>query len=171
MWETWVWSLGWEDPLEKGNATHHSNLAWRIPWTVVHGVTKSWTQLSNFYFPDFIFLLIKDLFSGWQFPLMSGHLTNFSSIWMLVTILIAYFLISSLIDDFSLVCLAIKSHTHTLNLVIASNYLFFSVTFIWQAKYQLLIVFLFLFFPHQNPCCMTKGNCLFPVVRYLEQRV
>ena len=34
MWETWVRSLGWEDPLEKGKATHSSILAWRIPWTI-----------------------------------------------------------------------------------------------------------------------------------------
>ena len=34
MWETWVRSLGWEDLLEKGKATHSSFLAWRIPWTV-----------------------------------------------------------------------------------------------------------------------------------------
>ena len=34
MRETWIWSLGWEDPLEKGKATHSSILAWRIPWTV-----------------------------------------------------------------------------------------------------------------------------------------
>ena len=34
MWDTWVQSLGWEDPLEKGKATHSSILAWRIPWTV-----------------------------------------------------------------------------------------------------------------------------------------
>ena len=34
MQETWVRSLGWEDPLEKGIATHSSVLAWRIPWTV-----------------------------------------------------------------------------------------------------------------------------------------
>ena len=34
MWETWVQSLGWEDPLEKGKTTHSSILAWRIPWTV-----------------------------------------------------------------------------------------------------------------------------------------
>ena len=33
-WETWVQSLGWEDPLEKEMATHSSILAWRIPWTV-----------------------------------------------------------------------------------------------------------------------------------------
>ena len=32
--EAWVRSLGWEDPLEKGKATHSSILAWRIPWTV-----------------------------------------------------------------------------------------------------------------------------------------
>ena len=34
MWETWVRSQGWKDPLEKGMATHSSILAWRIPWTV-----------------------------------------------------------------------------------------------------------------------------------------
>ena len=34
MWDTWVRSLGWEDPLEKEMATHSSILAWRIPWTV-----------------------------------------------------------------------------------------------------------------------------------------
>ena len=33
VWETWVQSLGWEDLLEKGMATHSSILAWRIPWT------------------------------------------------------------------------------------------------------------------------------------------
>ena len=32
--ETWVQSLGWEDPLEKGKATPSSILAWRIPWTI-----------------------------------------------------------------------------------------------------------------------------------------
>ena len=34
MWATRVTSLGWEDPLEKGKATHTSILAWRIPWTI-----------------------------------------------------------------------------------------------------------------------------------------
>ena len=41
MQETWVWSLGWEDPLEKGKATHSSILA-------VHRVAKSQTRLSDF---------------------------------------------------------------------------------------------------------------------------
>ena len=36
MQETWVLSLGWEDPLEKGKATHSSILSWRIPWTIYH---------------------------------------------------------------------------------------------------------------------------------------
>ena len=45
--ETWVLSLGWEDPLKEGMATHSSILAWRIPmdrgawWATVHGVTES----------------------------------------------------------------------------------------------------------------------------------
>ena len=49
MGETWVRPLGWEDPLEKGKATHSSIMIWRMPWTV-HGVSKSWTQLGNFHF-------------------------------------------------------------------------------------------------------------------------
>ena len=45
MQETWVPSLGWEDPMEKGKATHSSILAWRIPWTVQSvGVAKSGTE-------------------------------------------------------------------------------------------------------------------------------
>ena len=56
IWETWVQSLGWEDPLEESMATHSSILAWRSPWTEEpgglqgrhnHGVTKSWAQLSD----------------------------------------------------------------------------------------------------------------------------
>ena len=39
--ETWVWSLGWENPLEKGMATHSSILAWRIPWTEEPGELQS----------------------------------------------------------------------------------------------------------------------------------
>ena len=53
MWESWIRSLGWEDPLEEGMATHSSILAWRNPmgrgaWqATVHGVAESWTQLSD----------------------------------------------------------------------------------------------------------------------------
>ena len=54
MWETWVQSLGWEDPLEEeGMATHSSILAWRFSmdrgawWAIVHMVSQSRTRLSN----------------------------------------------------------------------------------------------------------------------------
>ena len=53
MWETWVQSLGWEDPLEEGMATHSRVLAWRIPmdrgvwWATVHEVVNSQTRLSD----------------------------------------------------------------------------------------------------------------------------
>ena len=53
-WETWAWSLAWEDPLDEGMATHSSILAWRIPmdrgiwWATVHGVAQSLTWLSDY---------------------------------------------------------------------------------------------------------------------------
>ena len=53
MWETWVRSLVWEDPLEKGLATHSSILAWRIPWTEKPGRLQSMgsqTRVSDFHF-------------------------------------------------------------------------------------------------------------------------
>ena len=48
MWETWVQSLGWEDPPEEEMATHSSILAWRVPWTEEPGRlqsmgSQSWT--------------------------------------------------------------------------------------------------------------------------------
>ena len=49
MWETWVRTLGWEDPLEEDMATYPIILAWRIPmdkgawWATVYGVPKRWT--------------------------------------------------------------------------------------------------------------------------------
>ena len=52
VWKTWVQSLGWEDPLDKGMATHSTILTWRIPmdrgawWASVHGVATSRTWLS-----------------------------------------------------------------------------------------------------------------------------
>ena len=51
--ETQVQSLSWEEPLEKGMATHSSILAWEITWTeeagrlIIHAVTKSQTRLSD----------------------------------------------------------------------------------------------------------------------------
>ena len=67
MQETWAWSLGWEDPLEKGKATHSSILAWRIQ------VAKSGTRLSNYHFPSQAQRLWsfakKDMYTGAQLGL------------------------------------------------------------------------------------------------------
>ena len=81
MRETWVQSLGWEDPLEKGMATHSSNCAWRIPWTEEPGRVAKWrTQLSNFHrnmkcnknrFPQILYL-----FEYFQFQ-VTENLNNY----------------------------------------------------------------------------------------------
>ena len=54
MWETWVGSLGWEDPLEKGKATQlqYSGLENSMD-CIVHGNANSWTQLSDFHFHSY----------------------------------------------------------------------------------------------------------------------
>ena len=59
--ETWIRSLGQEDPLEKEMATHSSTLAWKIPWTEEHSMlqsmeSQSWTQLSDFTSLHFVFM-------------------------------------------------------------------------------------------------------------------
>ena len=95
MQENWVQSLGWEDPLEKGKATHSSILAWRIPWTIfwpeefhglyciVHGVAKIWTWLSNLHFHtymlnsniwrlyNYLYSLSLENMSYWNYSLVS----------------------------------------------------------------------------------------------------
>ena len=83
MWETWVQSLAWEDPLEKRITTHSSILAWRIPWTI-HLVAKSRTQLSDFHFTSLsrrttmIHILISYCNSYW-IPNGSGEKIIFKS--------------------------------------------------------------------------------------------
>ena len=71
VWETWVQSLGGEDPLEEGMATHSSTLVWRSPWTEEPGglqsvglqradwVTKQHTQHKHVAFGKQIGLIIK----------------------------------------------------------------------------------------------------------------
>ena len=51
MWETWIWSLVWKEPLEKdtGCLLQYSGLEKSMDY-IVHGLTNSWTQLSNFHF-------------------------------------------------------------------------------------------------------------------------
>ena len=67
MREMWVRSLGWEDPLEKGNATHSSFLAWRIPWTVYSPWgRKEWdmTERLTLYYCDPHLWLFRSFSSG-----------------------------------------------------------------------------------------------------------
>ena len=44
MWETWLGSLGWEDPLEEGTAIQSFNLAWRISWAEEAGGHSPWSH-------------------------------------------------------------------------------------------------------------------------------
>ena len=71
MWETWVRSLGWEDPLEKGKAIHSSILAWRIPWTVESTGSQSRTRLSDFHFHLAVCKALPRL--GSSLPAMGCH--------------------------------------------------------------------------------------------------
>ena len=65
MWETWVQSLGWGDPLKESLEAHSSILTWSIPmdrgaWGAeIHGVAKSWTQWSDFHFTSLHFFTRK----------------------------------------------------------------------------------------------------------------
>ena len=62
MWKTWVGSLGWEDPLEKGKATHSSTLAWWIQWTKERGRLQSMRSLTVGY--DWATFTFKDKNKG-----------------------------------------------------------------------------------------------------------
>ena len=71
-----VRSLGWEDPLEEGMATHSSVLAWRIPWTeepgslTVHGVAKSWMRLNTSTYNLFLKIVLSLREFLWKFVLV-----------------------------------------------------------------------------------------------------
>ena len=99
MQETLVWSLGWEDPLEKEMATHSSTLAWKIPWAEEPGRlqfmgSQSWTRLkrlsSSSSFPSWASLVAQMVKNqpvmqetlvwslGWEDPLEKGKATHSS---------------------------------------------------------------------------------------------
>ena len=84
--ETWVWSLGWEAPLEKGKATYSSILAWRIPWTALsmglQRVGHNWATFTTLYgryqsiwfilfmiLSIFIFLKLAECIFFFSFPI------------------------------------------------------------------------------------------------------
>ena len=71
MQETWVRSLGGEDLLEEGVATHSSILAWRIPWrgtwwATVHGAAKSQTQLKQLCTAQMIYKIKECTMKHWR---------------------------------------------------------------------------------------------------------
>ena len=77
MQKTWVQSLGWEDPLEKGKAIYSSILAWKIPWMEESGRLQSVgllrTRLSNFTFTFHFHALKKEMAThssilAWRIP-------------------------------------------------------------------------------------------------------
>ena len=86
MQETQLQSLGWENPLEKEKATHFSIPAWRIPWTRVHGVTKSGTRLNDFHFHFFtssklaclykLYSLLNLYCLAWAWQIIAVHWMN-----------------------------------------------------------------------------------------------
>ena len=81
MQETWVWSLGWEDPLEEDMAIHSSILAWRIPWTEEPGGLQSlvskkirhdWSGLAHMHRPHWQPGPLEAESLGWEDPLEEG---------------------------------------------------------------------------------------------------
>ena len=85
VWETWVQSLGWEDPLEEEMATHSSILVWRIPWTDSKELDMTdqlhFTSFVCGWFPTFIVFFNIELFhfliSSFIFLISSSSLTLF----------------------------------------------------------------------------------------------
>ena len=84
MGETWVCSLGWDDCLEKGKATHSSILAWRIPWTVysmeLQRVGHEWPTFTFSLFYKLVSAVTNDnlffYFKGWvTFHCIYNHIS------------------------------------------------------------------------------------------------
>ena len=89
MQETWVRSLGMEDPLEKGKATHSSILAWRIPWTIqsMGSQRVRHNRVTFTIWASLVAQLLKNLPAmretlvrslGWEDPLEKGKATHSS---------------------------------------------------------------------------------------------
>ena len=80
MWQTWVWSLGWKDPLEEDMATHSSILVWRIPWTEEPGGlwsvgSQSWIWLKQLgtHASLMVVYFITEIWLFWSSSLILPH--------------------------------------------------------------------------------------------------
>ena len=78
MWETWVRSLGWEDPLEKEMATHSSILAWKIPWTEKPGGLQSMGRKESDMTEQFHFHF-HSCFAGRFFPVCATREAHYAT--------------------------------------------------------------------------------------------
>ena len=119
-WETWVWSSGWEDPLEKGKATHSSILAWKILWTIwsigSQRVGRDWATftwqdlyypiglLYCFHFFFFLFVCFNLTFCllSWLISIIFSFRSHihFSALFLLL--FIAFSLVFILANEFSI---------------------------------------------------------------------
>ena len=127
MWETWVWSLGWEDPLEKEMATHSSILALRIPWTEELGGLQSmgckesdtteWLHFTSLPSGTLIMWMLVHLM------LSQKSLRLFSFPFILFSILCFEAVISTILSSRLFIC----SSTSVILLLIPSSVLFLSV--------------------------------------------
>ena len=77
MWDTWLRCLGWEDTPEKGKAypLQYSGLENSVDF-IVYGVTKNWTQLSNFHFTSILFITSERFNSYTTRACQAFHLTT-----------------------------------------------------------------------------------------------
>ena len=74
MWETWVRSLGQDDPLEKEMATHSSTLVWKIPWMEETGRLQSMgSQRVGHDWATSLYLLLRNLYTGQEPTIRTGH--------------------------------------------------------------------------------------------------
>ena len=74
MWETWVQSLGREDPLEKEMATHSGTHAWKSPWMEKPGGLQSMGSQSRTRLRDFTFFSLSDVVSKTSLPSPRSHI-------------------------------------------------------------------------------------------------
>ena len=112
MRETWIRSLGWEDPLEKGKATHSNIQAWRIPWTVwsmgLQRIGHNWATCPlAFFHTVFVFARLIWL-----------SMISSRSIRVVVNSKISFLLIA---EQYSSVCVCVCVCTHTYYIFIHSS--------------------------------------------------
>ena len=112
MWETWVWSLGWEDILEKGKATQSDILAWTIPWAAL-SMGLQWIGHNWATFP-FIAFFCNMYFS--VFNILFYNYWIFVHIYICIYIYASIILPSSFLHSFTLLSLFLSGSSRVINI-------------------------------------------------------